>query len=106
MLFRKLLAMPLVENMEKAMENTSTQLMKFGSVVTVWTILRYRILLTSLRKMANTMGSQENAMPSPLMANVFTRTCHRILILAALPKRYSNQCNPTQGDFEKGIGGL
>ena len=56
------------------MENTSTQLMKLGSVVTVCTNFWYGRHRISLRNTAKIIGNQENSSDIPLMAKVLRNT--------------------------------
>ena len=53
---------------------TSTQLIKFGSVVIVCTIFLNLAFLISVRKIAKMTGRTEVKMPNELIANVFCRT--------------------------------
>src|SRR5690554_6179986 len=59
------LTKPSVENRAKAKVYTKTQLIKFGIVVTVCTTLLTLDALSSARKIANTIGNHEVAMPIP-----------------------------------------
>ncbi|MNN79537.1 hypothetical protein D3C81_1961900 [compost metagenome] len=58
----------------KAKEYTSTQLMKFGSVVSVCTIFLNLVLLSSTRKTAKMTGKTEVAIFKELMAKVLRST--------------------------------
>ena len=61
-------------NMAMAKENTSAQEMKLGRVVKICTAFLKRMLLTSFRKMAKTMGRKLVARFRPLMPKVFFST--------------------------------
>ena len=92
----KLLINPSVEKMQKAIAYTSTQLMKFGTVVSVCTTRRNFIFLISQRKIANAIGSQLVKIPSPLIASVFFRTRMISLTVAGFLNNCVNHLNPTK----------
>ena len=74
MLESKVFIMPVLLNILNAMEYTRTQLMKFGSVVTVCTTLRNGTQRSSFINTANSIGSQEVPSEMPLMTKVFRST--------------------------------
>ena len=88
-----------------ATEKTSTQLMKFGSVVTVCTNLRYGLHRISLRNTAKIIGNQLNAREIPLIANVLTSTRPTSASRTGLDQIYSNHFRPTKVSAEIGLGG-
>ncbi|MMZ64986.1 hypothetical protein D1872_273540 [compost metagenome] len=62
------------ENNMNANEYTSTQLMKFGKVVSVCTIFLNFVLLSSIRNTAKITGNMEVAIFKLLMATVLRST--------------------------------
>ena len=67
----KLFIIPVEENKLNATEYTSTQLMKFGSVVNVCTNVLNYLHLISFKKIANPTGRMDVAIPRRRITNVF-----------------------------------
>ncbi len=90
-----LLRKPSVEKIQNAMAYTSTQLIKFGTVVKVCTKRRNFKFFISQRKIANAMGIQLVSMPMPLMARVFFIVFKISLTVALFLTSSPNHLNPT-----------
>ena len=97
---------PLLLKMKNAIEYTRTQLIKFGSVVSVCVNLLKYLFPISMSRIANAIGSHENAIPSPLIANVFPSTSTMSARLEAFEKRSTNQRTPTKSQSSSLKGGL
>ncbi len=83
-----------------------TQLIKFGSVVTVWTTFWKRLERSSLINIANSMGSGEKRYPNRWIPNVFVRTRKRLFLIIALVNNNEKFCSPTNSLLAKAIPGL
>ena len=90
------LTKPSVEKIANATAYTRTQLMKFGTVVSVCTTRRNFMFLISQRKIANAIGSQLVKIPRPLIASVFFRTRMISLTVAGFLNNCVNHLNPTK----------
>ncbi len=71
---RTMLTKPFTEKKAKAIPYTVIQLMKFGSVVVVWTNFLKCFPLISLNRMANTTGRGVDKSPRPLITKVLRIT--------------------------------
>ena len=80
--------------MQMAMAYTSTQEMKLGMVVKVCTKRWNLVERTSASSTAKAMGSQEVAMPRPLITSVLRSTRIRSFVVAGSENRKLNHLKP------------
>ena len=87
---------PSVLKIANAIAYTKTQLMKFGTVVNVWTNRLNFVLFTSERKIAKNIGTQLVKIPSPLSASVFFNTFNRRPTYVGFCNKTLNHLSPTK----------